>query len=1174
VLLVAVAAVLLTLQTGPGPLDAVTPETGDELIPGGIGDDPVQGQNSFGEIDQGQYLLEQGEGGRVRRTLLTWDRMDPLPRGRSEVVRPVAIVFFSERRVLRITADEGTFLAPGNEPQLGVFRGDVQLTLFDAPAGEQVDLGSPRHVASRVYLDQPTRFDLQIGQISSPGPVHLTGPEVDFYGSGLTMSFNRLQDRIEQMTIERGRWLRFSMGSVDGDEAVGGDAVDPTESGEPDAAEQPGAVALDDAEPADGPGADQPRPGALVDAAPETLAQPQYYVVRFEQEVRVRPADGTSWMMGDALEVAFALDGGGDDEPSADARATSAPVAPVAQAGGQSSRRVGDARGLRLGGSLALPKRVPTRNSKQATAPAAVPLAEPAPAAAMTQPRDPRSLMTNRPDDLIISWTGPMTLRPLAARPPEMAGPDDLRVAMTGRPVHAGTREGDRLTGSMAQYLQSASRVSAQGSPAAPLRVTSPTRGVLTGTQLQLDASAASGYVIGPGELRLVDAPAADRRRLGDVQPDLTLGWTQRLDLGFYTSGDARTDSAAALQGLQSASFRGEVEARNERFTLDADRLDLTFDPPDAAEPPDAPEADDAVAAGDASDDATVGGDPRRIEAFGQVAVQTLGDPRGQDVAIDTQFLRLELDHADDGRLYPSSLLALRDVHARRADFDLWSQRLDLAMLPADPEADPAELTPLPLAVDDLPDAAPDAATVDLQRWRASRLVEAPLGVPAAADEQPADDDDLADVTVASLVAQTQVRVVLHDRQVEARATQLVADAQADRLTLLGSPAVLSQPDAELRGEHLLLDQTSRTVDALGSGTLLLGVASEAEAGEPNADDEEPADEGTDLRVTWNQRMALNDAGGTADFYGDVSATTDAPGEATHLDADSLHLRFLPPAPPEEQAGDAEAVGNADDADGDDPLSGGDGRRLREATAVGSPATLNARTFEPGGDRPLTRLRLIGDRIVFENLDEAGEPLEQVRVPVPGRMLIEDYRPLPDGEPAPSGDDDGIAFSGRGATLFLWQDRFVLDAQDNDFQLDGDVQMVHRPIDPAAPTTPSDDPEQVVQLDAQRLVADLHETGGLSVWLGDDPPAARLRQIIADRDVRIIQAQRTVRTDRMRYLETEQMVTLQADEGQLSTVRQQGQSTDLRARVLRWDLTRDRFEALDPSGGAIPVPAR
>ena len=176
-------------------------------------------------------------------------------------------------------------------------------------------------------------------------------------------------------------------------------------------------------------------------------------------------------------------------------------------------------------------------------------------------------------------------------------------------------------------------------------------------------------------------------------------------------------------------------------------------------------------------------------------------------------------------------------------------------------------------------------------------------------------------------------------------------------------------------------------------------------------------------------------------------------------------------------------------------------------------------------------------------------------------MTIEDYRP-PDDKNA----DDEAKLTGRGATLFVWDETMTLDALASTATLVGKVQMVHMPKDENYKNI-----GQTVTLDCNKLVADMTDTGGMSVWLSDNAPDATIQSITATQRVFMRQGNRSMRCDTMVFDGEKNNVVFDADEGRDVIIEDLERGNAARTNKATWDLTQDRIEIDQLRGGVAPL---
>jgi hypothetical protein len=946
----------------------------------------------------------------------------------ADVVRPTAEVRFAPHRMLVVTADAGRFYHPGNVPTRGDFHTGTVVTLYRAPEGTPVDPTSDRHVQMRVYLDEATQFDRQRGHILSAGPVTLVAPDLHFTGRGLDLTFNSLADRIERLTITEGDQLRLAQNSP----------LSPT-------GDEPGPV--EQAAPTDHESAETPS----AEAASAVVPGQSYHAV-LRQAVRVQVGEQEAELAGDRLDLVFNLDRTPDDTLSQSPPHEAHPAAPGASPQGH----------------------------QPWDGPAPVYINNVVADSAAADSGGDRRLMPESPDDIVVRWAGPLELRPLSEtapddlpgplQNPQLAGPDDALLTLTGRPARIDTVRDEHVTARTVGYRSTAEQVFALGSPDHPLAVRAPDLGLLTGDRLEIDQARGTGELLGPGRLLTED-------------PQLEVDFSDRLDLAFAPDADGRLDL------IDSATFVGHVHARTSPDNVD--------------------------------------------------------DPGIDPLDLTSHTLTLTVTRDADGNAQPSHLQAAgtadRPVVATQPTGTFQATQLDVDLAP------PAE-----------------SASVDVSNSEQSKI-----------------NNQQSKITITRLRALGQVQVDRPDDQLTLTAHALDADPRINRLELFGQSdtdfATLTRGDDQLAGVHLILLEAQQAAEAVGPGTLSVRT--------------DEADDTARLNVAWAEAMSFDNAEGTALFRGRVDAASTSATDDTALRAHSLALEFVPEDLDSAPAEGASAPVPPESPESPDPEPTADPSilDLRRAHALAAPDTPESRvhfvaqTFDAQrqNDRPLTRLTLESRELIFinqpPNLDNETAiddhlTIEQVRVPVRGRLLLEDYRSRPPAEAASAagpGDTSGepsggaVPFAGRGATLFAWEKQLILDAQTNDLRLEREVYMAHDP-DPA-----DDDPAQVLTLNAQRLVADLTETGGLGAYVAGAAPRAQVRRVNADGQVRVAQDTTQIVADHLEYIESQQNVLLWAEPRRQTLLTLDGR--DLPAWGYRWDLPTDTFTALEPGTGVVPV---
>ena len=1105
-------------------------------------------------VDEGAFTrVDPDKVVRVR-----WERAQPLSEGVSEVTQPRARIFFEGGRALQVTAEEGRFVAPDRKPQSGVFRGNVVVTLVEAEPDEAIDFDDDAAVEMRVFIDGEARFDLVLNQIETADRVHLTGPRVEFFGTGLELSYNQRRNRLGRLDVAFGEVLRLKPAS----------ATRSTPSASQDETGSATNRASADA------GDDRAEPGSASQQPVTPPGEHTFFRARFEDDVWIDAPEQDAELTGDAFELVFAMTGGelaGADRSAARTSATPLRAAPTPS--GEAPR--GDAEPVTLiappipDASIGAPL---TSAESRRWAFQAPPLASVARYERMRDPRDAeRSMFVPEQDDLVVRWSGRMRVLPIASpgedsdagnatgstQPrvvggepsprdaedlEDLAGPEDMLMRVTGDPAVIESSEGRRIAAEEIDYLGSTGRVRASGQVSQPVRVRSGALGVLRGTRLTWLPRQHRAEIAGPGELRRgaspVPAEGEDAERDGPLlvgEEELRAAWRDRLVLAFVPPGqqEPRPESTERIEtsvgelrrtdmpeSLESAALFGEVRVDHPRLRLDAGRVTLAFAEAKAGEDRDSTGREQETAPATS---------PRRIVAEQSADLRLFGDTpaeaarvRGAEIAID-----LATDSGATDRPRPTRLVAKRSARVERDGSTLAADRIDARFAAASGEHR-------------------HAGDASLQSDTQSAVLSS------------------GDLALSDLLAEGSVQLRDPEQDLVLTGHRLDVDPDTDTAELFGNddaPAVARRDDGFITGPRIVLHQRTETVRVPGGGSFEALL-------DPEARDQT-------LNIDWARSMSFDRRSGLAEFHGEVHALAIGRREVTKLTSDSLAAQLdIGPAststkdqPSSNELGepiDATASRRGDETDAKPVPDAPSITKVKRVTARGD-ALLKARVFatDPLG-RPRTRLRMEGPVINFDNFPEQNR--EQVQVLGEGSMQIEDYRTAKD-PPAEGQERESrlAGVTGRGATLLLWKDQLTLDAIANDLIAEGGITLLHRPASPAPGQA---DDEAMLQLDAQRLVADLAETGGLGVWLGDSPPAPELESLDAHRSVRVVRGDKTILADHMRFTRASDALRFTAEEGGFVRIRREGEATTPRARNVLYHLTEDRLQAFDVVGGA------
>lgn len=421
------------------------------------------------------------------------------------------------------------------------------------------------------------------------------------------------------------------------------------------------------------------------------------------------------------------------------------------------------------------------------------------------------------------------------------------------------------------------------------------------------------------------------------------------------------------------------------------------------------------------------------------------------------------------------------------------------------------------------------------------------------------------DFEITRLRALRSVRVERSDEQLTLTAHALDADPRINRLELFGENddtfAKLTRGEDILEGVHLILLETQQTADALGPGRF----SARTDENDPTAR----------MNVQWQTSMSFNNQIGAAFFAGAVESASTSATDDTSLTSHTLALEFVPQ--------DFGTPGNSVPVS-ESPDSQASILDLRRAHALADPdhdeslVIFRAQTFaaDDAAQAPLTRIAVEGRELLFinqpPNLDNDSPiddtiRVERLLIPGRGRLLLEDYRTPPTAETAEGDDDTRVAFAGRGQTLFDWGKSLSLDLVTNDLRLEGagelDVYMAHNP------NPKSQDPADLVMLNAQVLVADLTEAGGLGAYVNGNAPQIQIRKVTADGRIRLSMDTTKLEADHMEYEEAKRGVLFWAEPRRRAQLTLDETVTN--AKGYRWDLDTNEFSSIEPGSSVIPV---
>jgi hypothetical protein len=478
----------------------------------------------------------------------------------------------------------------------------------------------------------------------------------------------------------------------------------------------------------------------------------------------------------------------------------------------------------------------------------------------------------------------------------------------------------------------------------------------------------------------------------------LNASWLERCTLRMQNMPDNGTE-------IKEADLTGQVHIDHPQLQLDSQRLELFFVPSATTKPAKTVATTEPVPATEPTSQPTVQTNLKQLVASDNVHC-VMFDSQHKAQTIDTDRLTVLTEPGADGKLSPRTVNADGDVHAVNEEQDLTGEHLAAQLMPA---------------------------TRPATTRRAVASATEPSTQPDGAFSQAVD--------IQSLIVQGHVHVKGLKDNSEAKADTMLIDNVNGKKTV----KFVGQPTAEVitKTNHifgpiidLASDDQQMAIDGPGH---MMGVQQDGPTTRP-------------MDVTWTQSMRGDGKTNIVNAYGNVLAqTVDAEGRVSAVRSEQAQL-LLADAPTTQPAT----------------------RPTTQVAAATHPATTGP-TSKPGADEAmakktikqaifkdnahvsstlldaqgliLQRMNLYSSIVIYDVLPALpgappGATMKRVTVPVPGTMLVEDYRPQAAHQAADDSSPLGTAGS-RGATAFKWQKSMVYDDSTHQAVMEKDVIVNH-----------------------------------------------------------------------------------------------------------------------------------
>ncbi len=523
----------------------------------------TQSDDPFGDDEDIPSLEEMEEGSRMVVTIadrddptriagtLVADEFTPIGQGRRRLVNPDAWIYTRDGRAIHVTSDTGVLLMPNpNEPpESGTLEGNVTINVHDTVDGANrstpgaFDTGSDPTLIAR--FKDPVEFERRYLRLTSSGSFTIESDALDFWGADLTIMLNDVQNRVELIEVKQGERLVLRQR----------ESTPITHTPE----QHPGVrfthasyTRVQDDTPGDEP---------TITPAPTPKPSPKRetpYHTTFDQDVRVELM-GTGNVTADTLEIwSLMIDGSlpstavRDINFAEDTQTAPSPTPfetnddPAEPEAGSPSPDIAEENGPR-----------PTTESKRKPS---------TPATTPTPRLAPRTTDLNE-GDVLITWEGPLVVKPIKADQPNPLLDDQLILALSADERVDFSAPDRGLSGHTKRlaYHATQGRLDLSADPTDPLSINVENSGAIETTSINADL--ARGIIAIEAQGTISSAPTP-------TDPMAQIGWNDRAQFTLHTQ-----DDGTILQRLSGAAFEGAVLASRDDAVVNADTIIATLRP-------------------------------------------------------------------------------------------------------------------------------------------------------------------------------------------------------------------------------------------------------------------------------------------------------------------------------------------------------------------------------------------------------------------------------------------------------------------------------------------------------------------------------------------------------------------------------------------------------------------
>lgn len=485
-------------------------------------------------------MVDKDDPTRVAATLKA-DRFEPIGDGRRRLDNPESWIFLQDGRAMKITADFATMLMPdpNQPPESGTLEGNILIQSFESTTATDPTLTAT--------FEEPLEFERRYLRLRSPGPFNISSSAFEFAGADLTLILNELRDRVELIDVARGDHIVIhnnAKNTQPNAESESESAV--AIAGSPESTPQTTNSPLDTTRPV------AQQANQVSDTPPATNAPKttdpiadiltRYHIVLNDQVVASASDSGTA--NADHLELWVALQDG------------NLPDNAIKQ--------------INFAPTESSPTETPEHQSEVPAPQRNEPATSP-----NTNTNNELDVSTDPSTDIVITWAGKMTLRPIDGESPKQLQENALALQLTADEDSGITFDipNQSFTGKAfsATYLatQGIIELESKQTQAGIIKLIAQDAGTLNATSLAAN--------LATGEIKLDRRGSIETTPQRESEPDskATIQWSN--SAAFTLALDSST--GALTNRLTRAIFDGSVIARQDGNTVGARVLDAGFDP-------------------------------------------------------------------------------------------------------------------------------------------------------------------------------------------------------------------------------------------------------------------------------------------------------------------------------------------------------------------------------------------------------------------------------------------------------------------------------------------------------------------------------------------------------------------------------------------------------------------